>query len=159
MNEYEYIKYDKAFKELKETALTLNHYQLADITELNNPLGWKEYLKDQRTVEYITSEMQIIRTAAINEMVQNAPDSKSVGQSQLINALQKIDEQSNEKTGPVFIYTFVPLNKEQQEAPNVDFIKDTVIVRRNKEDDEDIFNHEEEKPKGLIVEEFNTKEE
>ena len=63
--------------------------------------------------------MNLIRTAAINEIIHKAPNSKSVGQAQLINSLIKIDEAVSNKTGPVFIYTYVPLNEEQKFAPNV----------------------------------------
>ena len=63
--------------------------------------------------------MNIIRSAAINDMVHKAPDSNSVGQSQLINALGKLDEKATKKEGPVFIYSYVPLNDEQKYAPNV----------------------------------------
>lgn len=110
---------DKIFKELGEEALYLSHYQLAELTKIIDPYIWKMYLMDPRTVDYINSEMSIIRTAAINEMVHKAPNSNSVGQSQLINALQKLDEKTTQKDGPAFIYCYVPLNEEQAEAPNV----------------------------------------
>ena len=63
--------------------------------------------------------MNLIRNASINEIIHKAPNSKSVGQAQLINALVKIDEAAANKTGPVFIYSYVPLNEEQKYAPNV----------------------------------------
>ena len=109
----------KIFTSLKEDGLYLSHYQLAEHTRINDAFVWKEFLMDPRTVDYITSEMNIIRSAAINEMVSRAPNSNSVGQSQLINALQKLDEKASHKEGPVFIYSYVPLNTEQKQAPNV----------------------------------------
>ena len=115
----QYEDCDKLFKELGEEALYLSHYQLAQITVGIDAQTWKEYLMDPRTIDYINSEMAIIRAAAINDMVHKAPNSNSVGQSQLINALQKLDEKSTTKEGPVFIYCYVPLNDEQKEAPNV----------------------------------------
>ena len=109
----------KAFTALGEEGLYLSHYQLAAVTEIDDILAWKEFLMDPRTVDYVTSEMNIIRTAAINAMVSKAPNSNSVGQSQLINALQKLDEKAVKKEGPAFIFCYVPLNKEQKQAPNV----------------------------------------
>ena len=123
LTELQYEECKQAFTDLKEEAFNLNHYQLAEITDIKNPLQWREFLLDARTVDYISSEMSLIRNAAINYMVQNAPGSNSVGQSQLINALQKIDETSTEKKGPAFIYCFVPLNEAQKMAPNVREIK------------------------------------
>ena len=107
------------FLDLGEDGLYMNHYQLAQNTEINDALLWKSFLTDPQTVDYITTEMNIIRNAAINEMVHKAPNSNSVGQSQLINALGKLDERSSKKEGPVFIYTYVPLNDEQKYAPNI----------------------------------------
>lgn len=114
------------FTKLKEEAFNLNHYQLAEITNVKDPLIWREFLMDPKTIDYVTSEMTLIRNAAINQMVQHAPNSNSVGQSQLINALAKIEETSNKKDGATFIYCFVPLNEAQKKAPNVREIKPNV---------------------------------
>lgn len=129
MIESQYQKCWKVFLDLQEDGLHMNHYQLAENTEISDALLWREFLLDPRTADYISSEMSIIRSAAINEMVQKAPGSRSVGQSQLINALQKIDEQAAHKEGPVFIYTYVPLSTEQQEAPNARIMKDPGIKK------------------------------
>ena len=109
----------KQFMTLGERGLYLNHYQLAQETRIPDPMVWKEFLVDPRIADYVQSEMNIIRSAAINEIIQKAPNSKSVGQAQLINSLVKIDESAANKEGPVFIYSYVPLNAEQEFAPNV----------------------------------------
>lgn len=109
----------KQFSALGEKALYLNHYQLSMETSIHNAMQWKIFLMDPRIADYINSEMNIIRNAAINEIIQKAPNSKSVGQAQLINSLVKIDELASNKEGPVFIYSYVPLNAEQSFAPNV----------------------------------------
>jgi hypothetical protein len=114
----QYEKCQKIFMDLREEALYLSHYQLAEITEINDAMLWKSFLMDNRTTDYIATEMNLIRNASINKMVSKAADSHSVGQSQLITALQKLDEKSTQKEGPVFIYSHVPLNDEQANAPN-----------------------------------------
>lgn len=112
----------REFVELGESALYLNHYQLAAQTHIADPIVWKIFLTDPQIADYISSEMNLIRTASINEIIHKAPNSKSVGQAQLINALTKIDEMASNKTGPVFIYSYVPLNAEQAYAPNVNLV-------------------------------------
>lgn len=107
------------FLSLKDEGLYLSHYQLAELTPIRDAFVWKEFLMDPKTVDYVSTEMNLIRTAAINKMVAEAPHSRSVGQSQLINALQKLDERANHKEGPIFIYSYVPLNQAQKQAPNV----------------------------------------
>lgn len=107
------------FLNLKEEGLFLSHYQLAEMTPIKDALLWKAFLMDPKTVDYVSSEMNIIRGSAINKMIAEAPHSRSVGQSQLINALQKLDEKATNKDGPVFIYCYIPLNEAQTKAPNV----------------------------------------
>lgn len=109
----------KIFTALKNDGLYLSHYQLAELTPIKDALIWKEFLMDPKTVDYVSTEMNLIRTAAINKMIAEAPNSRSVGQSQLINALQKLDEKATHKEGPIFIYCYVPLNEDQKKAPNV----------------------------------------
>lgn len=109
----------KEYMALGEHALYLNHYQLAAQTHIKDALIWRWFLTDPQMADYISSEMNLIRNASINEIIHKAPNSKSVGQAQLINALTKIDEMAANKQGPVFIYTYVPLNSEQKYAPNV----------------------------------------
>lgn len=126
LTDLQYKNCQEEFMQLKEEAFNLNHYQLAEITKIKDPLQWRAFLLDSRTAEYVSSEMTLIRNAAINKMVQKAPNSNSVGQSQLINALQKIEETASKKEGPAFIYCFVPLNEAQKKAPNVREIKPNV---------------------------------
>lgn len=115
----QYEECKKEFLKLEERAIYMNHYQLARETNIENPTQWKAFLTDPRTIEFTQSEMNLIRTAAINDIIQKAPNSKSVGQAQLINSLLKIEESTSTKDGPVFIYCYVPLNDEQKHAPNV----------------------------------------
>lgn len=115
----QYEECRRQFTELGERALYMNHYQLAAETNIRDAIVWKMFLTDPRIADYISSEMNLIRNASINEIIHKAPNSKSVGQAQLINALVKIDEAALNKTGPVFIYSYVPLNDEQKFAPNV----------------------------------------
>jgi hypothetical protein len=119
LTEYQFNECRKQFSTLGERALYLNHYQLAAETHIKDAIIWKAFLTDPRIADYISSEMNLIRNASINEIIHKAPNSKSVGQAQLINALVKIDEMAVNKNGPVFIYSYVPLSEEQKFAPNV----------------------------------------
>lgn len=130
----QYDECKREFIELGEHALYLNHYQLAAETHIKDPIIWKVFLTDPRIADYISSEMNLIRNASINEIIHKAPNSKSVGQAQLINALVKIDEAASNKTGPVFIYSYVPLNAEQEFAPNVALTPLEQITEKPEED-------------------------
>ena len=119
LTDAQYKKCLDQFIKLEEYAISMNHYQLARETHINDARIWKAFLIDPRTVEYIQSESDLIRKAAITDIIRKAPGSKSVGQAQLINSLLKVEEQSVNKDGPVFVYCYVPLNNEQKFSPNV----------------------------------------
>jgi hypothetical protein len=107
------------FKSLGQKALYASHYDLFTQTAYKTPDVWKTFLLLPEVVEYIRVEMEIIRKSAMNELFANAGDSNSVGKAQLLNAISKYDEDNSTKEGPIFIYTYVPLNSEQEKATNV----------------------------------------
>jgi hypothetical protein len=107
------------FKNLGQEALYASHYDLFTKTKYKTPDTWKEFILLPEVVEYIRVEMEIIRKSAMNELFANAGDSNSVGKAQLLNAISKYDEDNSSKEGPIFIYTYVPLNSEQEKAPNI----------------------------------------
>lgn len=117
------------FHNLKREALYASHYDLAEKTKYLTAAEWKEFLLLPEVTEHIRVEMEIIRKTAMNELFANAGDSNSVGKAQLMNAIAKFDEDNSVKDGPVFIYTYVPLNSEQEKAPNT-FKERTDIFRK-----------------------------
>lgn len=115
------------FKSLGETAIGANQYELAELCdEINTSLTdlkyltseyWSAFLKEPDVIKYRSSEMQILKDSALIKMVANSSDSRSVAQSQLINALQKIESDTDNDKGPAFIYCYVPLTSAQKHAP------------------------------------------
>lgn len=112
------------FKDLGRKALTMNHYDFAEVTSVNNPQEWKEFLQIPPVSEYITEEFNAIQDSELRKLIMNISDSNSVGKAQLINAMQKqLKENENSgKTGPAFIYCYVPLNDEEINADNVEVL-------------------------------------
>lgn len=115
------------FRSHGEDVITLNHYELADITEEPNQELWKAFLMDPTVINWIDSELKIVKESELKKMVKGAAKTRSVGQAQLINTLSKLNENSGIKEGPVFIYTHVPLNEEQQNAPNVNILEHNIF--------------------------------
>lgn len=107
------------FKALGQEALSMNHYDLYALCPKYSVDKWLTFLQEPDIQEYIKKEMAIIRTSQVNKLVQESGKSRSVGQAQLLNALQKFDEDEQKADGPIFIYCYVPLNDEQKHAPNV----------------------------------------
>lgn len=118
----------QAFLETGKEGLYADHYKLTEITGLFTPSDWKEFLLQPPVVEHIRVEMELIRKAAINELFSKAGDSNSVGKAQLMNAIAKYDEDNQAKEGPIFIYTYVPLNPEQAKADNVRQLTEDIFL-------------------------------
>lgn len=119
------------FKAQGVDALTMNHYDLAEATEVSDPNKWKDFLLEQDVRNYIQIEMEIVRATEMNKFITNVSDnSRSVGQAQLMTALEKVKQTSSTKDGPVFIYTYVPLSAEQEQAENVQKLNEDPFWRR-----------------------------
>ena len=107
-------------------ALTMNHYDFAEISQVtDDPQEWKAFLQIEPVAEYITEEFNAIQDSELRKLILDINNSSSVGKAQLINALQKQlkEHADDKKTGPAFIYTYVPLNPEEQNAENVEVLK------------------------------------
>ena len=113
------------FKGFGRKALTMNHYDFAELSEVtDDPQDWKEFLQIEPVSEYITEEFNAIQDSELRKLILDINNSSSVGKAQLINALQKQlkEHADDKKTGPAFIYTYVPLNPEEQNAENVEVL-------------------------------------
>jgi hypothetical protein len=125
LNKTQKEKLWEIFKSLGETAIGANQYELAelceevDLADLSYLTSeyWSAFLKEPDVIKYRSSEMQILKDSALIKMVANSSDSRSVAQSQLINALQKIESDTDNDKGPAFIYCYVPLTSAQKHAP------------------------------------------
>ncbi len=129
------------FKALEEKAISMNHYDLARLTAVKDVQLWKQFLTDPEVSAYIDQESQILTQTELRKLAADVSDSRSVGQAQLINAMQKLTDNKSTKEGPIFIYTYVPLNKSQAKADNI------------VEEDHDVFEVPE------IIESIETEEE
>lgn len=107
------------FKALEAKAISMNHYDLARVTSIKDVQLWKQFLTDPEVSAYIDQETQILTQTELRKLASDVSESRSVGQAQLINAMQKLTDNKTTKEGPVFIYTYVPLSESQMKAPNV----------------------------------------
>lgn len=107
-------------------ALTMNHYDFAECSEITDPQLWKAFLQIDEVAEYIQEEFNAVQDSELRKLIMNISDSSSVGKAQLINAMQKQlnEHASDKKTGPAFIYTYVPLNAQERTADNVVMLDD-----------------------------------
>lgn len=113
------------FCSLGKKAVSLSHYDLYDRSRLPLP-GisidmWKSFLMDPRVAEYINNEFEAIKSTELRKLIIDINNSKSVGQAQIINSLNKMLEDTTDKRneGPAFVYCYVPLTADQMQAPNV----------------------------------------
>lgn len=119
----------QAFDELGTEAFYLNHYELHDRIEHFSIEEWKMFITKPEISDWINSELKLLQRASLQKMLKNIENSKSTGQAQLIQQLQKYLETTTlNDTGPAFIYAYVPLSKEQEQAPNVEQIPEDIFT-------------------------------
>lgn len=107
------------YKQLGDGAFAMNHYDLAKITEIQDPEIWKVFLTDSTVSDWIQEELALVQASELNKLLSNISKSNSVGRAQLINALTKLKDGVSQKDGPIFVYMYVPLDEQQEHAPNV----------------------------------------
>ena len=101
-----------------QNALYMSHYELAEQTGMS-PISWKKFLLDPRVAAFISEEMDLLKRAKVSTMLSTVDTNKNTGQAQLLNTLLNQTKNTNRKEGPVFIYTHIPLNRQEEHAPNV----------------------------------------
>lgn len=116
--EIELQQMQEAFNEVGVDALYLSHHELAAATEFN-AMSWREFLTDSRVRDFLDSELALMQQSSIMKMMKDIDQSKSTGQAQLLNTLIQQTGQSKKKDGPIFIYSYIPLNEEETYAPDV----------------------------------------
>jgi hypothetical protein len=122
---------EEAFLDLGKEALTMNHYDLADCTEFENPQEWKEFLQNEYVSKYINDEFTAIQDSELRKLIMNISDSSSVGKAQIINSLQKVlnEHAGDKKSGPAFVYMYVPLTEEEKHADNVEVLDHDPFIK------------------------------
>lgn len=125
------LKMEEAFLKLGKQGLTMNHYDLAEVTEFNNPNDWKLFLQNEFVAKYVKDEFNAIQDSELRKLIMNISDSNSVGKAQIINSLQKLLSENNgdQKSGPAFIYTYIPLNENEMHADNVEVLDSDPFIK------------------------------
>jgi hypothetical protein len=103
-----------------------SHYELAKRGEFT-VAQWHDFLNEPRVIDYVNGEIKALNQRELRRLIRDASTgkSKSVGVAQMVTALTRVlDNSSREKGGATFIYSFVPLNPKEKEAPNVQSLSD-----------------------------------
>lgn len=111
-------------------ALYMTHYELAQQTG-TSPIDWKQFLMDPRVTAFVAEEIDMLKKSKVALMLKDVETNRNTGQSQLLNTLLNQTKGQERKEGPVFIYTQVPLNTEEQHAENVVILNDNSDQNNN----------------------------
>jgi len=109
-----------AFNEIPD-ALYKDHYELAK-TNSFSATSWKNFLTHPKVADWLAEEMRLVAQTKLRLLLKDIDsDTKSTGLAQLINTIgNHVDgNESKKDSGPVFIYAFIPLNSQEEHAPNV----------------------------------------
>lgn len=123
---------------LKDNApesISWNHYDLATNTDVTDVDLWKAFLTERDVIDWVKDEQTLLQRYELAKLSTDVAKSRSVGQAQLISAMSKInnENENNIAKGPIFIYTYVPLNAEQEHAPNVVQLKEDIFLDKSKQ--------------------------
>ena len=116
--EQDLIDLQDLYNGIGQEALFMSHYELAERTS-ESPILWKKFLTDVRVAAFIEEELEMLKKSKVALMLSTVDSNKNTGQAQLLNTLLNQTKGTERKEGPVFIYTHVPLNKQEQGAVNV----------------------------------------
>ena len=114
-----------------EERLYMTHYDLSRETGVDDSQLWKRFLMETRVSNWIDQEITLIKSTTLRKMIKNADSNeRSYGAAQMLNALNKSFDTDTTKEGPLFIYTYVPLNEREQGAPNTQRADRDLFERR-----------------------------
>ncbi len=117
---------ENLFKQMQEAfnsipdAIYKNHYELSKLTDFSS-LSWKEFFTHPKVVDWMNQEMILIQQSKLRLLIRDIDgNTKSTGLPQLINTLStQLDNKDKMKDGPIFVYTYIPPNDDEMNAPNV----------------------------------------
>jgi hypothetical protein len=100
-------------------AMFLDHYDLDEITNYSAE-QWKAFLKHPLVADFLQEELVMFKDKQIRSILKDVKDTeRSTGVAQVINSLSKLDLTQMGNNNKMFIYTYVPLDEEEQHAEHV----------------------------------------
>lgn len=145
MMNIEFGKTEKIFQEIQDAfndlveeyypqCLEWNHYELwRNSGKVYTPHDWKTWRLDDRVDHWYNSELIIIVQNRATKLLSKAGENKSVGESQaltqVMNFLDKNKQVAKQETK--YIYSFVPLNINEEASENVKVLENIPTEIRN----------------------------
>ncbi len=126
--EFLFIQMQDAWNTIDD-AFYKTHYELSELTAFD-ALSWRKFLTHPKVTDWLNQEMALVQQAKLRSLMKDLDNnSKSTGLPQLINALSnQVDKKTKNADGPIFIYTYVPLNKQEINAPNVQLAETDILA-------------------------------
>lgn len=107
------------FNELGKDAFTKSHWDLAGMSNFSAD-EWRIFLTDPVVSKFIRDEINALSEVESRKIIVSvSQNAKSTGTAQTLVALDKTRGGSGKKEGPVFVYSYIPLNAREAQAPNV----------------------------------------
>lgn len=122
--------FNTKFKTAYPSILSWTHVDYYRMTNEGSPSEWKEFLKIPQVSTFIDEERKIFQETAYHKLILGAVEDDKMASTAKVQAIsqfhtiQKANEQKKNEE-QIFIYSFVPLTKDEMGAPNVkilDFI-------------------------------------
>lgn len=104
------------------------HFELAALTSFD-ALSWRKFLTHPAVTDWLNAEMRLIQQAKLRSLMKDLDsNTKSTGLPQLMNSLYgQVDKMEKKNDGPIFVYTYIPLNSQEVNANNVQIADNNAI--------------------------------
>ncbi len=128
------IEFNLLNEQFYPDVLQWNHYELWQKSgKMFTPEDWKRFRLHDKVDEWYTEEIILIAKQKQVKLLSTAGDRTSVADSQALNQVTSFLERNKQDNVEQvkFIYSFVPLNENEEKAENVRVIKNIPIEIEN----------------------------
>lgn len=111
-----------------DVRIAMSPYDFIRDTEIDSLEDWIDFLKDKRVADSMNEELTLFKEAQQRKLIQRATThDKSTGAAQMITALERTKEATQEKTGTIIVYSFVPLSAKEMQAENIEVNEEDIF--------------------------------
>lgn len=105
--------------------LSWDHYTLFVKSNGTTPQEWKEFRLNPKIKQWYEDEQNLQLQSSLMKLLQEVGDGRSTGQAQTISAmLNQLNKLEKQESTVKYIYSFVPLTKEEALNPDVRILQD-----------------------------------
>ena len=119
------VKCNTMFKTDPKTTIGKTYYELWKSNTSIELLVWRNFYTDSRVQAFYNLEFELGLKAKKNILLQQVGENKSTATNQALISILKREEDTEIEadSGKIFVYSFIPLNQQEEHADNVKILE------------------------------------